>query len=69
VTLPSTVLRVLKGDVCSILGAPLPLALFMLPLVLLTASLFGVAGVCRRHGAAFPITSGMISQPHQERAS
>jgi hypothetical protein len=59
----------LAGDLIGIVGAPLPFALFILPLILLTGSLFGVAGVCWRRGAALPTSEGPISPFHQEHVS
>jgi hypothetical protein len=59
----------LTGDLVGMVGAPLPFGLFILPLVLLTASLFGVAGVCWRYGARFPTAEGTISLLQQEHIS
>jgi hypothetical protein len=56
----------LTGDLIGIVGAPLPFALFILPLILLTASLCGVAGVCWRCGRVFQSSSSTISPLHQE---
>jgi hypothetical protein len=59
----------LTGDILGIVGAPLPFALFILPLVLLTASLLGIAGVCWRHERVFQSSSRTISPLHQEHIS
>jgi hypothetical protein len=59
----------LMGDLIGIAGAPLPFALFILPLILLAASLFGIAGACWRCGAAFPAALGTISSLQQEHIS
>ena len=59
----------LAGDLIGIAGAPLPFALFILPLILLTASLFGIARVCWRYGTAFPAAQGTISPLQQEQIS
>jgi hypothetical protein len=42
----------LAGDIIGIVGAPLPCALFILPLTLLTTSLFGVAATRRQARAS-----------------
>jgi hypothetical protein len=59
----------LTGDLIGIVGAPLPFALFIAPLVLLAASLFGVAAACWRQGTVFPVAQGTISPLHQEHIS
>jgi hypothetical protein len=56
----------LIGDLIGIAGAPLPFALFILPLVLLATRLFGVARAYRRYSTAFPAVQGMISSLYQE---
>jgi hypothetical protein len=55
----------LAGDVAGVVGAPVPFALFILPLILLAASLFGVAVACRT-GPPLPRRVGIISRPTQE---
>jgi hypothetical protein len=59
----------LIGDCFGIVGVPVPFGLFILPLVLLTTSLFAVARMCGRDMHSFPILAGTISPPRQERAS
>jgi hypothetical protein len=59
----------LVGDLFGIAGAPLPFALFILPLILLVSSLFGIAGACWRRDVAFPAALGTISPLHQEHSS
>lgn len=56
----------LTGDIIGIVGVPLPFGLFILPLVLLASSLFGVAAACSRQGHEFPRPAEAISAPDQE---
>jgi hypothetical protein len=59
----------LIGDILGIVGVPVPFALFILPLVLLATSQFGVALACWRSARVSPVSVGTISHAHQEPAS